>query len=101
VQGFEGGVKGMKTGFNSRIPIGQAVYDYDYSSMQYKTCLWCLFPVFILTRWVRCGKLWLYRKLNQIGIMHTPEGCKATLRDLFKEPAKYKNIIAGYFKYDE
>jgi hypothetical protein len=93
----------MKIDFENKIPVGYAVYDYDMCALKYCVCLWCFYPIFIISIIIVKNKFRFYKWLNKKGIMHTPEFCPMTFSDLFKKsekPFTYKNIIAGYFKYE-
>jgi hypothetical protein len=97
----------MNIGFNNRIPLSQTVYDIRFESCHYITCLWCLYPIFALKRWLRSERLWIYYKLNKIGAMKTQEGLQPKLSNIRimeifkkKKPQTYQNVIAGYFLYD-
>lgn len=88
----------MKTGFNQKIPKGQAVYDYSFESAHYITCLWCFYPIFVLITLLKHCKLWLYHNLNQAGIMQTPQGCIMRWKNLRVNDWLICNISKGVAK---
>lgn len=47
-------------------------------------CLWFVYPFVMAIRFARKIKYALYRQLNIIGVMHTPEGHIMTLSDLWR-----------------
>jgi len=83
---------------------GYTIYNHDSCRLIKQYCKWYIYPLFALYMLAKKLKTYLYHTLNDIGIMHTPEGCVMTFKDLFKKPQKshkYENVIVGYFLYDK
>lgn len=74
----------MEIEYKYPIPKGYKVYGIDYCRATRKICKWYLYPAYAIVEYLKWLKYSIYKKLNEINIMHTEEGCSMTLWDILE-----------------
>jgi hypothetical protein len=80
--------------FRQQIPVGFTVYDYKFESLTYLACKWYLYPFYRTISKLKRYRACIYRWLNRINIMHTPEGCIMELSDIWR--ARQESLKGDY-----
>lgn len=70
--------------YKRRFPVqGWCVWDIDHICRAVYMCRWWAYPFCAGFRFVRNVKTGLYYRLNEIGVMKTPEGVIPSLSDIW------------------